>query len=95
VASTWRIAENRWWAARDGLGARLADLETGVREPVRERLARLLDELGETAQRLGCAAELQLARRLLDGDGGAGNQRAAAAGGLDGLVAWLAGRLLA
>jgi carboxylate-amine ligase len=95
VAPTWRIAENRWWAARDGLGARLADLETGVREPVRERLARLLDELGETAQRLGCAAELQLARRLLDGDGGAGNQRAAAAGGLDGLVAWLAGRLLA
>jgi carboxylate-amine ligase len=95
VAPTWRIAENRWWATRDGLGARLADLETGVREPVRERLARLFDELSEMAQRLGCAAELELARGLLDGDGGAGNQRAAAgAGRLDRLVTWLAGRLL-
>jgi carboxylate-amine ligase len=96
VAPTWRIVENRWWAARDGLDARLADLETGVREPVRERLARLLDELAEPAQQLGCAAELELARELLGGDGGAGNQRAAAAtaGGLEGLVTWLTGRLL-
>jgi carboxylate-amine ligase len=94
VAPTWRIAENRWWAARDGLDAQLADLETGARAPVRERLARLLDELEQTAQRLGCAGELQLARGLLDGAGGAGNQRAAAIDGLDGLVAWLAGRLL-
>jgi glutamate---cysteine ligase / carboxylate-amine ligase len=95
VAPTWRIAENRWWAAREGLDAQLADLETGVRAPVRKRLALLLDELEATAQRLGCAAELQLARGLLDGAGGAGNQRAAAVDGLDGLVAWLAGRLLA
>jgi hypothetical protein len=62
---------------------------------VRERLARLLDELAPTARRLHCGAELELARGLLDGDGGAGNQRVAAAGGLDGLVGWLAGRLLA
>jgi carboxylate-amine ligase len=95
VAPAWRIAENRWWAARRGLDARLADLETGKRAPVRERLARLLDELDETALRLGCAAELQLARGLLDGAGGAGNQRAAASEGLDVLVAWLAARLLA
>ena len=95
VAPTWRIAENRWWAARKGLDAQLADLETGVRAPVRERLARLLGELEQTAQRLGCAAELQLARGLLEGAGGAGNQRAAAADGLDVLVAWLAARLLA
>ena len=96
VAPTWRIAENRWWAARDGLEAQHADLETGARAPVRERLARLLDELAETAQRLGCAAELELARTLVAGAGGAGRQRAAAArGGLEGLVAWLAGRLLA
>jgi carboxylate-amine ligase len=96
VAPTWRIAENRWWAARDGLDAQLADLETGARAPVRERLARLLDDLAETARRVGCDAELQLARTLVDGVGGAARQRAAAAhGGLDGLVTWLAGRLLA
>ena len=32
VAPSWRIAENRWFAARDGAEARLVDLETG--EPV-------------------------------------------------------------
>jgi glutamate---cysteine ligase / carboxylate-amine ligase len=95
VAPTWRIAENRWWAARDGLDARLADLRTGVRAPVRERLARLLDELADSGRRLRCGAELEVARGLLQGAGGAGNQRAAAAAsGVDGLVAWLAGRLL-
>lgn len=95
VAPTWRIAENRWWAARDGLDAQLADLETGERAPVRERLGRLLDEIGPTGERLGCGAELDLARSLVSGAGGAGRQRAAAAGGgLDGLVAWLAGRFL-
>ncbi|MGI9098454.1 MAG: carboxylate-amine ligase, partial [Solirubrobacteraceae bacterium] len=72
VAPTWRIAENRWWAARDGLDAQLADLETGTRAPVRERLARLLDELAETARRVGCDAELELARTLVDGAGGRG-----------------------
>jgi hypothetical protein len=44
---------------------------------------------------LGCATELDDARRLACGPGGAARQRAEAArGGLDGLVAWLAQRLL-
>ena len=95
VAPTWRIAENRWWAARDGLDASFADLVTGEREPVRDRLERLLDELAPVAARLGCAAELERARALVRGPGGAARQRAAAAdAGLDGLAAWLAGRLL-
>jgi glutamate---cysteine ligase / carboxylate-amine ligase len=96
VAPTWRIAENSFLAARDGLDAQFADLVTGEREPVRERLERLLDELAPVAARLGCAAELEHARRLTAGPGGAARQRAVAArDGLDGLVAWLAGRLLA
>jgi carboxylate-amine ligase len=96
VAPTWRIAENRWWAARDGLDATFADLATGVREPLRERLQRLFDELAPVAVRLGCAAELERARTLAAGPGHAARQRAEAArGGLDGLAAWLAGRVLA
>jgi len=96
VAPTWRIAENRWSAARYGLDARLADVVTGDREPLRVRLERLFDELAPVAARLGCAAQLKRARALAAGPGGAGRQRAEAArGGSDGLVAWLAGRALA
>jgi carboxylate-amine ligase len=97
VASTWRIAENRWWAARHGLDASLADLVTGAREPLRARLERLFDELAPVAARLDCAVELERARALAAGPGGAARQRAEARarGGLDGLVGWLAERALA
>jgi carboxylate-amine ligase len=95
VAPTWRIAENGFSAARDGLDAHVADLVTGDCEPVRERLERLLDELAPVAAGLGCSGELEHARALVAGPGAAARQRAAAArGGLDGLVAWLADRLL-
>jgi len=96
VAPTWRIVENGFIAARDGLDAHLADLATGEREPVRERLERLFDALAPVAARLGCGTELEHARALAAGDGGAARQRAAAErAGLDGLVAWLAERFLA
>ncbi|HEV2785136.1 MAG TPA: YbdK family carboxylate-amine ligase, partial [Solirubrobacteraceae bacterium] len=74
VAPTWRIVENGFVAARDGLAAHLADLKTGEREPVRERLERLLDELAPVAARLGCSAELEHARALAAGAGGAARQ---------------------
>lgn len=96
VAPTWRIAENSFAAGRDGLDADFADLVTGEREPVRERLQRLLDELAPVAAGLGSATELEHARAIAAGLGGAARQRAEAArGGLEGLVAWLAGRALA
>jgi glutamate---cysteine ligase / carboxylate-amine ligase len=96
VAPTWRIAENRWWAARHGLDASFADLVTGEREPLRARLERLFDSLAPVAARLGCEAELEQARALAAGLGGAARQRSVAErDGLDGLVAWLAGRFLA
>jgi len=95
VAPSWRIAENRWWAARDGLDARLADLWTGERRPVRERLHALLDDVAPAGQRLRCAAQLDDARALVNGPGGARRQREVAADdGLSGLVEWLSGRLL-
>ena len=93
VAPTWRIAENSFCAARDGLDAQFADLVSGEREPLRARLERLLDELAPVAARLGCETELEHARALAGGPGGALRQRAEAARG--GLVAWLAQRLLA
>ena len=42
---SWRLGENRWSAARWGLDAELADLDTGARTPVREILAGLLETL--------------------------------------------------
>jgi carboxylate-amine ligase len=43
VPPTWRIAENRWTALRDGVGGRLADLRTGATIPTRTRLGALLE----------------------------------------------------
>ena len=40
---SWRIEQNRWAACRHGVGARLADLDTGELVPARERLRALLD----------------------------------------------------
>jgi carboxylate-amine ligase len=95
VAPRWRIEENSFIAARDGLDAELADLVTGEHEPVRSRLERLLDELAPVAAEIGCAGEIEHSRALAAGPGGAARQRAVAArDGLDGLVAWLADRLV-
>ena len=57
-AESWRIAENRWIAARRGLDGRLADLVTGERRPVRELMRERLETLAPVAERIGCAAEL-------------------------------------
>ena len=40
---TWRIAENRWSALRDGPHGTLADLDSGEPQPTADRLHRLLD----------------------------------------------------
>jgi carboxylate-amine ligase len=86
-SDTWRLEENRWSAARWGLEAAMADLETGGRTPVRELLAGLLDTLGPTAARLGCAAELGGVRELMSANG-ADRQRDA--GTPHAAAAWLA-----
>jgi glutamate---cysteine ligase / carboxylate-amine ligase len=81
---TWRLEENRWSAARWGIDADMADLETGARTPVRDVLAELLETLEPWARRLGCAAELAEVRHLMAANGAirqreAGTPRAAAA----------------
>ncbi|WP_433158412.1 carboxylate-amine ligase [Kribbella sp. CA-247076] len=42
-APTWRIAENRWAALRDGVRGELLDLRTGEAVPTRRRLHDLVD----------------------------------------------------
>ena len=94
-APSWRIAENRWWAARDGVEGQLADLATGQRVPTRERLLGLLTDVAPAATRLGCEAQLAEAERLVEENGALRQRAVAAAEGLDGLVRWLAHRWLA
>jgi carboxylate-amine ligase len=93
-AESWRIAENRWIAARRGLDGRLADLATGERRPVREILAERLETLAPTAARIGCAEELAGARDLIERNGAIRQREVAAERGLPGLTGWLAGRFL-
>jgi len=96
AAEDWRLAENRWSALRDGLDAPLADLATGEPISARERLRSLADRLAPWGRALGCTAELAEARALLEGEGGAGAQRRAAAEeGVGGLPGWLARRFSA
>jgi carboxylate-amine ligase len=94
VADTWRIEENRWSACRHGVTGEMRDLDSGRAEPTRERLHRLLDAVSDVARRLGCAAELHHARRLV-GRNGAIAMREAADGDALRATRWLSERFLA
>jgi carboxylate-amine ligase len=91
----WVIAENRWWAARDGVEGALADLDTGLRQPTRDRLMQLIDELRPTARELGCEAELALAAELAERNGAVRQRDVARNEGVGALPEWLAARWLA
>ncbi len=71
------IAENKWRAARYGLGAGLVDLSHDVERPAREALLELVELAEPAARRLGCTDELALVEPLLAQGGGAAEQRAA------------------
>jgi carboxylate-amine ligase len=60
----WKIEENRWDAARDGVEGSLADLDTGERRETRARLAELLEAIGPHG-----GPELEQARALIDANG--------------------------
>ncbi len=94
VHSSWRISENRWLAARDGVDAELADLDTGERKPLRERVMALAEELSGTATGLGCESELAQVEHLLRENGSARQRQVAEANGVAELPRWLAGRFL-
>jgi len=94
AAPSWRIAENRFSAARDGLDGTLADLASGEPLPTRERLTARIAELAPVAARLGCAGELEAARRLAEENGALRQRRVAAREGIEALPGWLAERFL-
>jgi carboxylate-amine ligase len=77
AVETWRIEENRWSACRHGVQGEMRDLRSGRAEPTRARLHRLLDSLEATARDLGCAVELDDARRLVQRNGAMAMREAA------------------
>jgi len=85
------LDENRFLAARDGMGAKLIDPVARCRRPAAEWLDELLEACAPHAVALGCEAELAQVR-VLAGTPGAERQRAAAGGpdGLTGVVRGLA-----
>jgi len=85
------LDENRFLAARDGMGAELIDPVARRRRPAAEWLDELLEACAPHAVALGCEAELAQVR-VLAGTPGAERQRAAAGGpdGLTGVVRGLA-----
>ena len=90
----WRIAENRWAAARHGLDGAMADLDTGERVPTRERLAELVDRLAAGAPGEDAAA-FAAARRLVEENGAARLRRLATESGVEVATGDLAERFLA
>jgi carboxylate-amine ligase len=68
------LDENKWLAARHGLGGELIDLPSQDRVPTRELVKRLLDRLREHAQDLGSEADLAGVDDLLDRGNGAERQ---------------------
>ncbi|MES1193711.1 MAG: carboxylate-amine ligase [Solirubrobacterales bacterium] len=71
----WQMLdENRWLAARHGLGGELVDLPTNARVATKALAQRLLDRLREHAQDLGSAAELEGIDDLLSRGNGAARQ---------------------
>jgi glutamate---cysteine ligase / carboxylate-amine ligase len=93
-AETWRIEENRWSACRDGVDGDLADLDTGVMRPTRERLRELVDTLEPVASRLGATDGLTRARGLIERNGAIAQRRAAERGGITSVPGWLASQFL-
>ena len=86
------LDENRFLAARDGMAARLIDLERDELVPVTELLAHTLDRVREHAEELGCAAALEGVRELAREPGAAWQRSVAARDGLPGLLQRLIGR---
>jgi carboxylate-amine ligase len=71
----WQMLdENRWLAARHGLGGELVDLPTNARVATKALAQRLLDRLRDHAQDLGSVAELEGIEDLLARGNGAARQ---------------------
>jgi carboxylate-amine ligase len=68
------LDENKWMAARHGLGAYLVDLPDKDRVPVPELARRLMARLRPHAAELGSEAEFDCLEEILDRGNGASRQ---------------------
>jgi glutamate---cysteine ligase / carboxylate-amine ligase len=68
------LEENKWLAARYGLGGELIDLPHSSRVPARELARRLVDRLRPHARELGSERELEAVTELIEGGTGAERQ---------------------
>jgi glutamate---cysteine ligase / carboxylate-amine ligase len=68
------VDENKWRAARDGIEARLVDLEHDTERPARDAVLALVERCEPAARRLGCADELELVESVLARGTGADEQ---------------------
>ena len=75
----WVVRENKWRAVRHGLEATIIRGEDETTMPLRDALYELVHDLGPTAERLGCAAELAAVEEQLDTGSSSSRQRAVAA----------------
>ena len=94
VDPSWRIAENRWCACRDGVDGTMVDLKSGHRRATRECLEALLAALEPFAGRLGASAYLAHAGTLMNVNGAISQRRVAADSGIDAVPRWLTSRFL-
>ena len=70
------VRQNKWRAARFGLGARLVDARTYSARSVQDIVADLVDYLRGTSQDLGCESELLFVNDIAAGDDWSSRQRA-------------------
>jgi len=81
-ARDWVVRENKWLAARSGLEADMIVDDRGTLRPMRDVVTELVQTLAPTADRLGCARELDDIHHILDvGPGYLRQRRIVAAGG--------------
>lgn len=90
--ATHMVNENRWRALRGGLDGYLVDYSSGIAQPARERLTRLLLDLEPHAGAIGCADELAHAWPMIAQNGAARQRAIAAKHGLGALVESLVGQ---
>jgi carboxylate-amine ligase len=68
------LDENKWMAARHGLGAQLVDLPVRERVPVPELTRRLMERLRPHAEELGSEDDFDCLEEILDRGNGASRQ---------------------
>ncbi|HET8743817.1 MAG TPA: YbdK family carboxylate-amine ligase [Gaiella sp.] len=95
VHDGYRIAESLWLASHVGTRRELVDLDTGMRRPLADRVAELLEALAPTAEQLGTERELIRVARLAAACGADRQQQIAADIGLEALPLRLAAETVA